>query len=407
MLPQKMIGAQGWGVFTIVNTFLTSIFMLTDGIALQAIVNFGMNESKKDQTLTITFIIHLIFVLFFAVLIYLSKGFLADLFNEPMYLKSFQMFPLLCSGFLTRTYFLRVSQINLKMNFIFWIDFAWVFSSTLMILIGWKTLWIKSVDEMILIAIISPFISSIVGLILTRKNLSFTTKIDKNYFKEILKFGFSQCINSGTTALQTQGDAILLKIFYSSSVVGNYDIAKKLFRLFEALREAGSLTIYPAVARLFQEKRISELRVLIEKMMCFTSIGLIPLVLFSLFGPVDFILGLIYKGNYPLAPNIFRTLSIAAFFMPLTMNIYVLLGMGASKNLLKLNATSVLTSVFFGIILVPKFGAIGTAITVVISYALIGFASTRIVYNQIGFSVKSTFLRWKDASTFVMKIFKK
>lgn len=404
MLPQKTIGAQGWGVFIIVNTFLTSIFLLTDGLALQAIVNFGIDESKRKQTLTIAAIIHIFFVMGIATLIFFLRFFLAESLNEPLYIRSFSYFPILCLGFLARNFFMRVSQISINTKNIFIIDFAWVATSTTLILIGWKTGKLVDVDDMILISIISPFVSSVIGFMLVYRELKFTIKFDKTYFYEIVKFGFSQFANSATTALQTQGDSLLLKIFYSSAIVGNYDIAKKLFRLLEALREAGSLTIYPAVARLYQGKRFPELRVVIEKMMAFSFIGFLPIVIFSFFGPIDYILNLIYKGNYRLAPDLFRILSLSGLFMPLAMNLYVLLGIGASKNLLKLNIFCVVSTILCGFLLVPKFAATGTAYTVLINYFLLGVISTFIVHKEIGFSISGTLNRWKDISRFLQSL---
>lgn len=407
ILPQKVIGEHNWGVYTPAQAILTIIFMLSDGLSLQAMVNFGMDESRRSQALTVSGVVHFLFISLCTALIYFGRGWLAAVLNEPELVPVLELFPLVSLGFLLRNYFLKVSQLHIDTRATFMIDAAWIGSIVLLILYGWLRGTLATAEDMMIISAVSSSISSLAGLLLYGRKLRFTMSIDRAYAVRMLQFGSAQVFSAATLALQSQGDVILLKKFVSSSVVGNYDAAKKFFRGFEAMRDAGSLFVYPAIARLKSQGRDEEMVLLVEKMIGFMLILIVPIVALIWFGPTEHIFDLIYRGKYQNLADVFKIMSLAALAIPFSMNMNVLNGLGEARTLFRVTLGSAIFFFLAVLLLVPPFGVSGMGMAIVVSYASLGFLSTRAVASHVPFTVMGAFGRWRDAFEFVLRVWRK
>lgn len=407
IIPQKVIGDSHWGIYASAQAILTSIYMLSDSLALQAMVNFGMDESHRRQALTLSAIIHTAFIALCTTGVYLSREMIAEFFNEPALVRTLGYFPLVSLGFLLRNYFLKVSQLHIDTRATFFIDLAWIGTTLALILYGWTQRTLIDADDMMVISGLASGASSLAGLWIYRKRVRFTLSFDRAYSIRMIRFGIAQAGSAATMVLQTQGDTLILKKFASSAVVGNYDTAKKFFRGFEALRDAGALFVYPAVAKLTAERRRDELVLLLEKMIGFMVIVITPIVLLVWFGPTEYLFNLVYKGKYQEAPVIFKYLSLAALAIPFSMNTYVLGGLGEARRYFRVTLIAASLSVIAAIILVPILGATGSAISVVVSFVTLGVLATRSVQSRVPFSLPSALGRWRDALNFVMRLWRK
>jgi lipopolysaccharide exporter len=407
IIPQKVIGDSHWGIYASAQAILTSIYMLSDSLALQAMVNFGMDESRRAQALTISAVIHTAFVTVCTLAVYLARAEVARFFNEPALVAALGYLPFVSLGFLLRNYFLKVAQLHIDTRATFFIDLAWIGTTVILIVLGWVGRTLVDANDMMVISALASGASSLAGLWLFRNRVRFTRVFDREYGIRMIRFGIAQCGSAATMVLQTQGDTLILKKFASSAIVGNYDTAKKFFRGFEALRDAGALFVYPAVAKLTAERRGDELVLLLEKMIGFMVIVITPIVILVWLGPTDYLFNLVYKGKYQEAAMIFKYLSLAALAIPFSMNTYVLGGMGEARRYFRVTLTAAVLSVIASLLLVPSLGATGSAIGVVISFATIGVLATRAVQKRIPFSLPSALGRWRDALNFVLRLWKK
>jgi len=407
ILPQKVIGEHNWGVYTPAQAILTIIYMLSDGLALQAMVNFGMEESRRRQALTVSGLVHLLFISACTAFVYFGRGWLADVLNEPGLIPVLQLFPLVSLGFLLRNYFLKVSQLHIDTRATFLIDAAWIGSIVFLILYGWVQGTLATAEDMMMISAISSGASSLAGLLLYGNKVRFTTAIDRRYAARMLQFGSAQVFSAATLALQSQGDVILLKKFVSSSVVGNYDAAKKFFRGFEAIRDAGSLFVYPAIARLKSQGRDEEMVLLVEKMIGFMLILIVPIVVLIWVGPTAHIFDLIYRGKYQDLADVFKIMSLAALAIPFSMNMNVINGLGEARKLFRVTLGSAICFFLAVLLLVPPFGVSGMGMAIVVSYASLGLFSTRAVASHVPFTITGAFGRWRDAFEFIVRVWRK
>jgi O-antigen/teichoic acid export membrane protein len=109
---------------------------------------------------------------------------------------------------------------------------------------------------------------------------------------------------------------------------------------------------------------------------------------------------MVYHGKYREAPMIFKVMSLAALAIPFSLNMNVLAGLGEARKFFRVTATAAVGFFIAGVILIPAFGGIGAALTLVTSYVLLGLLSTRAVRQRIDFSLRSSFGRWRDALEF-------
>lgn len=407
ILPQKVIGERNYGVYAYVQAMLTALYMLTDSLALLPMVNFGMDPERRREAYTVSALMHLLFVGICTSAIYLGRDAIAVLLNNPLFSPTLALFPFVAFGFLLRSYFLKVAQLHINTRATFLIDLAWIGTTIALILVGWQRGTLATAEDMMVISAISSGASSLVGLLLYGGTVRFTRQLDRKYVMRMFRFGLAQSGSAATLALQTQGDIMILGMFVRAELVGNYDAAKKFFRGFEALRDAGSLFVYPAAAKLAAEHREEELVVLVEKMIAFMLVVIVPIVIFVWVAPIDKFFDFVYKGKYLDAPMIFRILSLAALAIPFSMTMYVLGGMGEARRYFRVTLGSAVASLVVSLALVPYYGAVGTAIAAIISYGVLGFLSTRSVAARIPISLRRTLGRWRDAVNFATKFIKR
>lgn|GEM_PF-1908101 len=403
ILAQKVIGERHYGVYAFAQALVTALYMLTDSFSLQPMVNFGMEESKRAQAFTISAVCHVALIGVVTTVVWLLRSQLAAALNEPLLVPVLDWLPLASLGFLLRHYFLKVAQLYIDPRGTFMIDLGWIGTTMLLVLLYWRNGSLVHAEQMMTISAIATGVSSLVGLLLYGGRVRFTTQIDKVEAVRMIRFGLAQSGSAVTLALQTQGDIMILKAFVGSALVGNYDAAKKIFRGFEALRDAGALLTSPSAARLAVQRRFAELAVMTEKTIAFMLLLIVPAVLVIWLAPIQEVFGWIYRDKYREAPEIFRYLSLGALAIPFSMNTFILSGMGRVRDQFRVTITAAIISTGVSLSLVPTIGVTGAAIGMAVSYVVLGIGATRAVTRRLDISLPRALGRWRDAGNFALR----
>lgn len=399
-IPQKVIGESHWGLFTIVQAMVTIMYLFSDGFALQIMVNFGVREEIRRESFTVSVLLSTAFVGVVTTAVFFSRYLIADIADKPDLLPILTLFPLVALAFYVRSFTLKVSQLNIDTRGSFLIDGAWVGTTAIMLAIGWSTGWLQDGVDMMYISAISAGVSSVVGLLVYGKRIRFARKVESSLFRRMLRFGIGQFGFAATIALQSQGDLLILGGLVSAAAVGNYDVAKKFFKGFEGIRDSAILFIYPAVARLQTQGREQELSAMIEKMIAFMTIIIIPIVAVIWLAPIEVAFDWIYKGAYSDAPYLFRLMSLGAVAIPMGMTIYVLLGLSKVRKLFAVTFTSVIFFFAIALVLVPQIGVAGQAIAFATTFWVLGILGTLAIRNEISITPRGIVSRWRDPLEF-------
>ena len=408
ILPMKAIGPASWGLFATSQAILTIIFLVADRFALQIIVNFGVIEEQRKQATSTAVLLDTLFIGSCTFAIWLGRYDIGAFTAKPELAPVLALFPLVACAFWLRNFTLMVAQLHIDTRGRFIIDGAWIGATTLLLLHGHYAGWLVDEIDMMYITAASAGFSSLVGFLIYSSRIRFALSFPFSLFKRMVRFGVAQFGSAATTGFLAQGDVVLLaSLVGDAAIVGNYDAAKKFFRGFEGIRDAVVLFVYPAVARLSAQHRSDELRVLIEKMIAFMAIVIVPIVLLVWILPIDQVFHWVFKGKYQLAPDLFRLLSFAALAIPFSMNNYVLLGMSQVRRLFLATAITVAIFVLISLIAVPLLGAKGQGLALVASFWVLGILSVVMVRKLTGISLRNVSGRWRDALEFVRALLRR
>lgn len=187
--------------------------------------------------------------------------------------------------------------------------------------------------------------------------------------KSLIVFSFPLTLSYSMYMLLSHLDKILLGFFSTSTVVGEYEAALTLALLLESFHAAFSFYLFPKVSELQSNnntEQISSLFVTTTKWIltsttpAFLIIAAKPELILSVFNPLY------------ITPNVTMTLQLLAIgvFLHAILgpNGEALLGFGRSRVVVISNVAAVAANLVLNIVLIPRFGPIGAAVSLIIGY---------------------------------------
>ena len=286
-----------YGLYGLLISLHTWIFILSDSFALVGIIQFGMNTENTRKVNTIALLFHILITFGGASIIYLIQVPLSHFFKEPKIIDIANYLPMLCLSFIPRTYCIKMvyKELNMKKLFIINLTFFGVTAIlTLAVLYLHKRI---SFNELSNIYIIGAIFSSIISVIITYKQLIFGIA-GKIRIKEIVRFGLQIFTVNAIHSLPKQLDVYLIKFFFNIEVVGVYTSAKVLFRAFDELLAAAMGLVYPAALRQIEKKNNDALMSLMVKTVSMLFISFTFLFILMELGLSKYLIHLIFSTKY-------------------------------------------------------------------------------------------------------------
>ncbi len=401
ILQVSVLDVKEWGVFLFFNLTYTIIFTLSDGFVLQALVKFGADEKQRREAAGATMAAHLLFVGVLALLAWALRGWLAHGFHEPRYLDLLLYVPLIVLFTAPRTYAMKVAQMFIRTRDIFLIDLAFFGTMGVMTIMKVHAGTLLRAESMVDINLAGAIAGSVVGIALSVPRLRISLRPNLPLWREMAQFGFFQGLAVASNVLQ-QNIAELMVQYYATTVeFAVYGTAKRFFKIFDAVRDAVGTVIYPAVARLHAQNRRDELRAIIEKMMSFLFLALIPVVVFFWLGGAGFVFHFFFGEKYDASIPVFALLCTAGLLVPFTLNLTVLTGLGRSRTILRVVLVSSLVSVAANYVLVRHLQSVGAALALVIAGIATAVFATRAVKEDVPISMRSLVRGVRDARQFL------
>ena len=202
-------------------------------------------------------------------------------------------------------------------------------------------------------------------------------------FKEIFLFSLPVSTTAFATFILTYIDVLLLGYFLSPDEVGIYSAASPTSRLILAFTSAIYATLLPSISELHAKKRREEImRSLTYAYKLCIAVLLPTLTLAIVFAP--WIILLLFNESYMQATQPFRILAIGSAFLGIFMvNSGVFQGIGMPQIPMKILSLAAALDFVLNLILIPKFGIIGSAIATSSSLSFAGIFSTIILRSKI------------------------
>ena len=406
LFQMRSLGPEEFGMFGLLIGIYTWLFVVCDGFALQSIIQFGMNESNRGKVNLLSLISILTIVIVGTSLLYFFSGPVSIWLNEPRIERVGEMLPVLSLLTIPRIFTIKLVNREMKYNRLFFINFAYFGTMSIMTLYFINTSEVFTFTHMYEIYVAGTAVSSLAGIIIMIKHLKFSFAGNIT-FKKIFAFSLPYGMQTSLHSLPRNLDIWFLKIFFATEALGIYQSAKTLFRLFDEANNAGYGLIYPAALKRIEKKDYSGLNDIMTKSVSFLLLVFATLIVFLELGLTEFIVNTFLSTKYVMATGQFNLLVLAALILPFT----ILTGIITAFNKPRIVLLFVVIS---DIICFATFFIIGKSMNEaiiplgIIAYNLsLGLLSFYYVKRNYGFKVNMIFRSVNDSLNFAKKILKK
>lgn len=167
---------------------------------------------------------------------------------------------------------------------------------------------------------------------------------------------------------------VMLSSLRSLGDVAMYQIALPIANIVMILAGSIAIIALPLTSELWAKHNMKQLRRIIELLLKALFAVVIPMVIIFITFP-ELVIGMLFGESYLQANGILQLLSVAVIFQSLVMvSSSLLLGIGDTRTLVKIAFLITATNVITSIVLIPTFGIMGAAMSLLVTYVVGTFA---------------------------------
>jgi len=197
--------------------------------------------------------------------------------------------------------------------------------------------------------------------------------MDSGLLKKISKFSFFIVLTSSGAMILGYTDSILLTYFTGLTAVGLYNIALPTSKILLYLPNAFGNVLLPLASELWTKKKEVILKAGIESLYKYSMIATIPLALI-MFSFADLGIIVLFGEKYILAETSMKILTIGMIFATIhAIHANFFQGIGKPQIHTKILYVAAIFNIAGNLILIPKLGITGAAITTSASYMIMMF----------------------------------
>lgn len=394
----RVLGTEAYGLYTavlVVPLLVVSFFQM--GIRPSTVYMIG--SGKYDNNSVVSAVISTL----------IMTGIAGMIFSGLTYLimfKSGYTLLLICLALctipmrLTSIYaggvFLAKEQMN-KANILNWL------TALLMLCFGIIFVWLLKlrVEGALLGLLLSNLIVSSYSIILLKNEYQIKISLTNPLIKQMVKLGVIYAAAFLVIQLNYRIDIILLQWLADKKEVGLYSLGVAVSELLWQIPLAVSIVVMTRSANSTNQKQMNESTARLIRLSLIAGITL-SLFIFLL---APYIIPLVFGNDFKGSVNIIQTI-LPGIILVIIFRILSgqLSGMGKPQVALKAFIPALILNVVFNIILIPRLGGLGAAISTNVSY-LAGTIIYVILYCRItGTSVRGLFLYTSDDFRFIRNI---
>ncbi len=378
----RILKPEGFGILGFAAAFV-SYFLLMVNFGFDT---YGTREVAKDKTLTQKLANNIISIrILFAAAWYIIFTIIVLLINKTFVVKIVLLITalnLFVNAISINWFFLGVEKM--------WLIAVRQITTNLISLLG-VIIFVKTKNDLITAAaimILSGFVNSLWLLRIFNKRYNrFLFKIDKDYFKIIIKESLPLVFSSFMIAIYYNLDMVMLGYMKSAADVGIYSAAYKIILVGIIPLSLILNSFFPSLSHIGLKNSI-EFRNIIKQYAAFMfSTGLlISAIIFFNAGKV---VGFIFGNHFVNAkgPLLILALNIAV----ISVNIFFgnpLIAWGKQKQYSVAVAMGAVVNIILNILLIPKFSYIGAAFATLMSEVAV-FVGVFYLYNKYTFRILS------------------
>lgn len=373
----RMISPEQYGISSIF-TVAVNICILICGLGLdQGFVRhfYEEDEKKRDSLLYSCIKIPVLLTLLMSFfIIFFRKKISLFLFQEYNF-EMIIVFILMIFLSLINRFSILIVRMNQKAKLFSLFQILTQISNFIFIILFFKN-YGNNYKTLVIAGIMSLFLVTVISIITERKNWIYSKENGKFSSKELIKYSLPLSITMALNWVFSSGDKIVIKYFSTLTELGLYAAAFKIVALLNII-QTGFTTFWTPVAYERHEKNKDE-KIFFEKIHEYMSFFMFLVAVILLMGK-DLLI-MILGPKYALASDIMPMLTL----MPImyTISETTVLGINFHKKTkyhLYISISVAILNIVGNILLVPKFGAKGAAISTGLSYIV--FFSLRTYFS--------------------------
>jgi len=236
-------------------------------------------------------------------------------------------------------------------------------------------------------------LSIVIFLARTAASTGGTWRVDTVIMREMLRFGAKFFVAMVAGLVILRGDLLIVNYFRGSAEAGVYAVSTQAATLLQMIPAVVSTILFPRTAAVRDESGALTSRVTRHAVFIMFAICLAA-------APLAFVLPLLYGPAFAAVPWQFLIMLPGVFLLGIeTIQVQHFTGLGLTALIPVFWIVVMFVSVGLNVILVPKLGAYGAAISSTVSYTLIFVLVAAYFRTKTGRSIREAFLLRKGEIT--------
>lgn len=371
----RILGVSGWGIFSYTIS-VGSLLMIFSDIGIGDLI-IREATKKKDEYKTYVstaLLLKIILLISSTVLIIFISPFISHI---PEAVSIFPIVALILFFDSMRELGLSINRISEKMERDMVVK---IVTNSIIFGLGIILLKIKLVPESIALAYaIGSAIGFITIAFIIRKDFKkLISKIDVNLFKQIIKTTWPFAFIALIGTIMGNIDIYMLGIWRNSTEIGLYSAVQRIQQFVIIIPSTITVAVFPLMSRLANVDN-EQFKIVFKKTISLVIMIGLPISLGGIFLAdqlVPIIFGQDYLGAIPIL-RILMAMLLSSF--PLFLLSNVIFAYNKQKELVKAYSAGIIANILLNLLLIPKFGAIGSAIATLISTTTV----TIIIWGKI------------------------
>ncbi len=402
VLVIRVLPEEEFGNFVLVQEIFLIISGLAQGFALQPLLKFAAEEnSERDGIVSAGFMLHAVFTLACALIIVAIRLPLSVMLNSPMLAPLLLYVPAMLIASLMRNFTLVLLQAHFRIKEIFWADAAHFIGAPVVVYVVSKMNKFDTALDLIVINIISLSASSIISTCLSWSMLSVKLRVSRNDVNKLWDYGRYSLGGIVSFLFSTKSDSFILSAFTGPVQVAVYNSVKVFVRVYDMATQVVQMFIFPAVSRLSSKGETGILKVLLEKAILFSTIGMLPVCVLFI-GAALPLVSIVYQGRYIEAVPMLQLFAVLSFIVPITaVATNTLLGLGQARVGFVVSIRSLIASVALYLICIPLLGVFGATLGYILSSFVLAWLTIYQMNKCIPLNIRDVVGHTKDIKEFL------
>lgn len=343
LIQMRALPIEDWGIFGLMISLHTWIYVFIDSFALQNIIQFGMNENNKAKVNLYSLLLQVSIVTIVSIILFFLRNNIAYILGEQLLRQVAVNVSVLLILSIPRTFVIKIVYRNQQFKHLFLINFVFF---AIMTTFTFYFVFIEGVlnfQRMVIIYYLGTGFSSIFAVILKIKDLKFSI-IGGITLKQLIKFSVPWTLYSTINYFPRVIDLYLVQYFFRTEITGIYYAAKNLFRIFEESLNAAFGLVYPSAVKLYENHNTKGFNDLISKSVSFLLLIYVITVLILELGLSKIIITNILPLSYHNSVQQFNLLILGSLAMPFLILSSFITAIGKPQVILKISIISLIIS---------------------------------------------------------------